>query len=94
MPKSVFTITTNCFGEPRLFGVYKEAEGALAAIQQLTEWGCPDNGDEFRIRKSEVESTKSVKETLNRCRAHRAVQEALPEDEEFVALDEFQTNES
>ena len=93
MPKSVFTVTTNFFGEPRLFGVYKEAEGALAAVQHLTEGGSPDNGDEFRIRKCEVESTKSVKEALNRCRAHRAVQDALPKDEEFVPLDEFQTNE-
>ena len=94
MPKSVFTVTTNFFGEPRLFGVYTEAEGAILAVQHLTEGGCPDNGDEFRIRKCEVESTKSVKESLARCRAHRAVQEALPEDEDFVALDEFQTNES
>jgi hypothetical protein len=87
MPKSVFTVTTNFFGEPRLFGVYKEAEGALAAVQHLTEGGSPDDGDEFRIRKCEVESTKSVKETLNRCRAHRAVQDALPTDEELVNTD-------
>ena len=87
MPKSVFTVTTNFFGEPRLFGVYKEAEGALAAIQHLTEGGCPDDGDEFRIRKCEVESTKSVTEALNRCRAHRAVTDALPEDEELVTTD-------
>ena len=87
MPKSVFTVTTNFFGEPRLFGVYKEAEGALAAIQHLTEGGSPDDGDEFRIRKCEVESTKSVTETLNRCRAHRAVSDALPEDEELVTTD-------
>ena len=87
MPKSVFTVTTNFFGEPRLFGVYKEAEGALAAVQHLTEGGSPDNGDEFRIRKCEVESTKSVTEALNRCRAHRAVQDALPTDEELVNTD-------
>ena len=87
MPKSVFTVTTNFFGEPRLFGVYKEAEGALAAVQHLTEGGSPDDGDEFRIRKCEVESTKSVKEQLNRCRAHRAVADALPEDEELVTTD-------
>ena len=87
MPKSVFTVTTNFFGEPRLFGVYKEAEGALAAIQHLTEGGCPDDGDEFRIRKCEVESTKSVTEQLNRCRAHRAVEDALPTDEELVNTD-------
>ena len=87
MPKSVYTVTTNFFGEPRLFGVYKEAEGALAAIQHLTEGGSPDDGDEFRIRKCEVESTKSVTEQLNRCRAHRAVQDALPTDEELVNTD-------
>ena len=87
MPKSVYTVTTNFFGEPRLFGVYKEAEGALAAVQHLTEGGCPDDGDEFRIRKCEVESTKSVTEQLNRCRAHRAVQDALPTDEELVNTD-------
>ena len=87
MPKSVFTVTTNFFGEPRLFGVYKEAEGALAAVQHLTETGQSDDGDEFRIRKNEVESTKSVTEQLNRCRAHRAVSDALPEDEELVTTD-------
>lgn len=87
MPKSVFTVTTNFFGEPRLFGVYKEAEGALAAVQHLTEGGSPDDGDEFRIRKCEVESTKSVTEALNRCRAHRAVEDALPTDEELVNTD-------
>ena len=87
MPKSVFTVTTNFFGEPRLFGVYKEAEGALAAVQHLTEGGSPDDGDEFRIRKCEVESTKSVTEQLNRCRAHRAVEDALPTDEELVNTD-------
>ena len=87
MPKSVFTVTTNFFGEPRLFGVYKEAEGALAAVQHLTEGGSPDNGDEFRIRKCEVGSTKSVTEALNRCRAHRAVEDALPTDEELVNTD-------
>ena len=87
MPKSVFTVTTNFFGEPRLFGVYKEAEGALTAVQHLIEGACTDDGDEFRIRKCEVESTKSVTEHLNRCRAHRAVQDALPEDEELVTTD-------
>ena len=87
MPKSVYTVTTNFFGEPRLFGVYKEAEGALAAVQHLTEAGSPDNGDEFRIRKNLVESTKSVTEQLNRCRAHRAVSDALPEDEDLVTLE-------
>ena len=87
MPKSVFTVTTNFFGEPRLFGVYKEAAGALAAVEHLTEGGSPDDGDEFRIRKCEVESTKSVTEALNRCRAHRAVEDALPTDEELVNTD-------
>ena len=87
MPKSVFTVTTNFFGEPRLFGVYKEAEGALAAVQHLTEGCNVDEGDEFRIRKCEVESTKSVTEQLNRWRAHRAVSDALPEDEELVTTD-------
>ena len=87
MPKSVFTVTTNFFGEPRLFGVYKEAAGAIAAVQHLTETGQADDGDEFRIRKNEVESTKSVTERVNRCRAHRAVADALPEDEELVTTD-------
>ena len=87
MPKSVFTVTTNFFGEPRLFGVYKEAQGALTAVQHLTEGCNVDEGDEFRIRKCEVESTKSVTEQLNRCRAHRAVEDALPTDEELVNTD-------
>ena len=84
MAKSVFTVTPNFFGEPRLFGVYKEAAGAIAAVQHLTETGQADIDDEFRIRKCEVESTKSVTEQLNRCRAHRAVQDVLPTDEELV----------
>ena len=87
MAKSVFTVTTNFFGEPRLFGVYKEAAGAIAAVQHLTETGQADIDDEFRIRKCEVESTKSVTEALNRCRAHRAVEDALPTDEELVNTD-------
>ena len=87
MPKPVYTVTTNFFGEPRLFGVYKDAEGALTAVQHLTESGQTDIDDEFRIRKCEVESAKSVKEQLNRCRAHRAVADALPEDEELVTTD-------
>ena len=87
MPKSVFTVTTNFFGEPRLFGVYKEAAGAIAAVQHLTETGQADDGDEFRIRKNEVETTKRVTEALNRCRAHRAVTDALPEAEELVTTD-------
>jgi hypothetical protein len=81
MPKSVYTVTTNFFGEPRLFGVYKEAAGALLAVQHLTEGSCVDDNDEFRIRKCEIESTESVQEQLDRCRAHRAVDAALPEDE-------------
>ena len=87
MAKPVFTLTTNYFGEPRLFGVYKEAEGALASVQHMTATGCTDIGDEFRIKKCAVESTKSVKEDLNRCRAQRAVQDALPTDEELVNTD-------
>ena len=87
MPKSVFTVTTNFFGEPRLFGVYKEAAGAIAAVQHLTETGQADDGDEFRIRKNEVETTKRVTEGLNRCIAHRAVTDALPEDEQLVTTD-------
>ena len=87
MPKSVFTVTTNFFGEPKLFGVYKEAAGALTAVQHLTENGYTDIGDEFRIKKCAVESTKSVMEDLSRCRAHRAVQDALPTDEELVNTD-------
>ena len=87
MPKSVFTITTNFFGAPRLFGVYKEAEGALTAVQHLIEGACTDDGDEFRIRKCEVESTMSVTVHRYRCRAHRAVQDALPEEEELVTTD-------
>jgi len=87
MAKSVYTVTTNFFGEPRLFGVYKEAAGAITAVQHLTESGQADIDDEFRIRKCEVESTKSVTEQLNRCRAHRAVSDALPADEELVNTD-------
>ena len=94
MPKSVYTVETNYFGEPRVLGVYKDAQAALYAVQHLTEGARPDPGDEWRIKFTTIRTAKDEKEALDRCRAHRAVQDALPEDEEFVALDEFQTNES
>ena len=48
MPKSVYTVETNYFGEPRILGVYKDAQAALYAVPHLTA-GCPDPGDEWRI---------------------------------------------
>ena len=84
MPKSVYTVTTNFFGEPRLLGVYKDAQAALYAVEHLTD-GCPDPGDEWRIRFSIVTTAKQEKDALDKCRAHRAVSDALPADEELVA---------
>ena len=86
MAKSVYSVETNYFGEPRLLGVYKDAQAALYAVQHLTE-GNPDSGDEWRIRFSTIKTAKEEKEALDRCRAHRAVQDALPEDEELVTTD-------
>ena len=86
MPKSVFTVETNYFGEPRILGVYKDAQAALYAVQHLTE-GYPDLGDEWRIKFTTIKTAKDEKEALDRCRAHRAVQDALPEDEELVTTD-------
>ena len=86
MPKPVFTVETNYFGEPRILGVYKDAQAALYAVQHLTE-GCPDPGDEWRIKFTTIKTAKDEKEALDRCRAHRAVQDALPTDEELVNTD-------
>ena len=86
MPKSVFTVETNYFGEPRILGVYKDAQAALYAVQHLTEAN-PDPGDEWRIKSTLIRTAKDEKEALDRCRAHRAVQDALPEDEELVTTD-------
>ncbi len=72
---SVYAITTNYFGEPRLFGVYESAAAAGVAYEHLAEQ-C-DVGDEFRIRKVSVESYSEVKDSLDRCRAQRAIEDAV-----------------
>ena len=73
--KTVYTLTTNTFGEPRLFGVYKDAKGAALAFEHLSLQADPN--DEFRIKRMYVEKAEMVQECLDHCRAQRAANEVL-----------------
>ena len=73
--KTVYTLTTNTFGEPRLFGVYKDAKGAALAFEHLSLQADPN--DEFRIKRMYVEKTAMVQECFDHCRAQRAANEVL-----------------
>ena len=73
--KTVYTLTTNTFGEPRLFGVYKDAKGASLAFEHLSLQA--DVNDQFRIQRMEVEKTEMVQACLDHCRAERAANEVL-----------------
>ena len=66
---NVWTLTSNCFGEPRLLGVYEDAEGVAKELQHLSS--CADPRDEFRIRFAEVEETSDVIERTQRCESAR-----------------------
>ena len=73
--KTVYTLTTNTFGEPRVFGVYKDAKGAALAFEHLSLQADPN--DEFRIKRMYVEKTAMVQECFDHCRAQRAANEVL-----------------
>ena len=73
--KTVYTLTTNTFGEPRLFGVYKDAKGASLAFEHLSMNADPN--DEFRIKRCVIEKTVMVQACLDHCRAERAANEVL-----------------
>ena len=77
MTKSVFTITSNCFGEPRLMGVFGNAKAALLRLEHLTE--SADPYDEYRLQYEPVHTAKQEKESLTNCR--RARLERLAEEE-------------
>ena len=66
---NVWTLTSNCFGEPRLLGVYEDAEGVAKELQHVSTYADPD--DEFRIRFAEVEETSEVIERTQRCESAR-----------------------
>ena len=51
--KTVWTITTNTFGEPRMYGVYENAGAAAIAFEHLTN--CSDPDDEYRIKHAIIE---------------------------------------
>ena len=72
----IYSITTNTFGEPRLFGVYESAQAAALAFEHLTKYADP--GDEYRIKYDWVETYAKVKESIDRCNACHAIDEALP----------------
>ena len=77
---NVWTVSSNCCGEPRLFGVYEDAEGAYEQAAHLSRFADP--GDEWRVQYLEVESTKEVKEKAKRCEeAHREHLEELASKE-------------
>ena len=66
---NVWTLTSNCFGEPRLLGVYEDVEGVAAELQHLSSVADPN--DEFRIRFAEVEETSDVELRTQRCESAR-----------------------
>ena len=66
---NVWTLTSNCFGEPRLLGVYEDVEGVAAELQHLSSVADPN--DEFRIRFSEVEETSDVELRTHQCEEAR-----------------------
>ena len=66
---NVWTLTSNCFGEPRLLGVYEDAKGVATELQHLSSVADPN--DEFRIRFAEVEETSDVIERTQRCESAR-----------------------
>ena len=68
--KTVWTITTNTFGEPRLFGVYENAGAAAIAFEHLTN--CSDPDDEYRIKHAVVEEYADVLESKTECDKQRA----------------------
>jgi len=74
---NVFTITSNCCGEPRLIGVYSNAKAALIRLEHLTEFADP--GDEYRLEYESVRTAKQEKESLANCR--RARLERIAEQE-------------
>ena len=69
---NVWTLSSNCFGEPRLLGVYEDAEGVAKELQHVSTYADP--GDEFRIRFAEVEEAKDVIERCDSCDANRRQQ--------------------
>ena len=76
---NVWTLTTDTFGEPRLLGVYEDAKGVARELTHLSTF-C-DEGDEFRIRISSVETTKDVNSRVKRCEdARRARLEEAVKD--------------
>ena len=66
---NVWTLTSDCFGEPRLLGVYEDAKGVATELQHLSSVADPN--DEFRIRFAEVEETSDVIERTQRCESAR-----------------------
>ena len=80
MTKHVFTITSNCYGEPRLIGVYGNAKAALTALEHLTDF--TDPGDEYRLEYETVRTAKEEKERLTNCRRARLERLAREEEKE------------
>ena len=77
---NVWTLVTDTFGEPRLLGVYEDAQAVARELTHLSN--IADPGDEFRIRFSEVEAANDVIERCDSCDANRrqALEEAVKED--------------
>ena len=88
MTKQVFTITSNCYGEPRLMGVFGNAKAALLRLEHLTEFADP--GDEYRLEYEPVRTAKQEKESLTNCRRARlerlAAEESTDSNESEPAL--------
>ena len=87
MTKHVFTITSNCFGEPKLMGVYSNAKAALIRLEHLTEFADP--GDEYRLEYEPIRTAKEEKESLANCRRarlERIAEQEASDDKELVNL--------
>ena len=69
---NVWTLVTDTFGEPRLLGVYEDAQAVARELTHLSN--IADPGDEFRIRFAEVEEAKDVIERCDSCDANRRQQ--------------------
>ena len=77
---NVFTITSNCCGEPQLMGVFANAKAALTRLEHMLEFADPH--DEYRLEYTPVKTAKQEKESLTNCRRTRLERLAAQESAE------------
>ena len=79
--KTVWTVVSNCCGEPRLMGVYENAGAVALAYEHYTRC-CNDVGDEYRIEHANVQEYSDLVEQFEACNKRRL--EAIAKDEANV----------